>query len=179
MATALQTVTVVDTTSPVFTFVPLDITVNNCGPVALGVPTATDDCAGSPTFTNNAPAVFLVGTTVVTWTVHDASGNTSTATQSVTVHDTVAPTVSCVPAPPPGGSFQVSSSDACGAPATGLESFVLSNSEKIKVNETGQAGVRLVNVIGPEQIKHFQVPKSGAVITATDGSGNVSSTLCR
>jgi len=178
-STATQTVTVVDTTPPIFTFIPPDITMNNCGPAALGVPAATDDCAGSPTFTNNAPAIFLVGTTPVTWTARDASGNTALATQMVTVHDLVPPTVACVPDGPPGGTFRVTGIDACGAPTIRLGSYVLANGEHIKINETGQAGVRLVNLIGPEQIKHFHVGEGEAVITATDGSGNVATAICR
>ena len=41
--------------------------------------------------TNNAPALFPIGVTTVTWTATDASGNTATATQTVTVNDTQAP----------------------------------------------------------------------------------------
>jgi len=39
--------------------------------------------------------------------------------------------------------------------------------------------VRLLNVVGPNQIKHFKVGKGEAVIVATDGSGNVASAYCR
>jgi len=39
--------------------------------------------------------------------------------------------------------------------------------------------VHLINEVGPEHIKHFHVGKGEAVITATDGSGNVSSAICR
>ena len=177
--TSPQTVTVVDTTRPVFTFVPPAIALNDCKAAALGVPTATDDCAGTPTFTNNAPAIFPVGPTVVTWTASDVSGNHTTAAQTVTVTDTVPPTVACVPDGPPGGSFHVTGIDACGAPTIRLGSFVLANGEKIKINETGKSGVSLINVIGPEHIKHFHVGKGQAMITATDGSGNVTSATCR
>ncbi len=177
--TALQTVTVVDTTSPIFTFVPPNIAVNTCGPVALGTPTAIDDCAGTPTFTNNAPPKFFVGATVVTWTAHDVAGNTATETQTVTVTDTVPPTVACVPAGPPGGTFQASASDACDTPIIRLGTFVLANGERIKINETGQPGVTFVGYVGPDHIRHFHVGKGEAVITATDASSNVASALCR
>jgi hypothetical protein len=177
--TSPQTVTVVDTTPPIITSVPPPIALNDCKAADLGVPTATDDCAGTPTFANNAPAKFPVGPTVVTWTASDVSGNHATATQTVTVTDTVAPTVACVPDGPPGGSFRVTGIDACGAPTIRLGSFVLANGEKIKINETGKSGVSLINVIGPEHIKHFHVGKGQAVITATDGSGNVTSAICR
>jgi hypothetical protein len=39
--------------------------------------------------TNNAPALFPLGTTPVTWTVKDASGNSATATQTVTITESV------------------------------------------------------------------------------------------
>ncbi|WP_338763885.1 choice-of-anchor D domain-containing protein [Bernardetia sp. ABR2-2B] len=58
----------------------------------LGTPTATDNC-NAPTVTNNALANFPLGATTVTWTATDASGNTATATQIVTVIDNQAPLV--------------------------------------------------------------------------------------
>lgn len=51
--------------------------------VALGTPTASDNC--SVTVTNNAPASFGVGTTNVIWTAKDPEGNSATATQTVTI----------------------------------------------------------------------------------------------
>ncbi len=46
-------------------------------------------------FSNNALAAFPVGTTPVVWTVTDASGNTSSCTQSVTVTDGQLPSITC------------------------------------------------------------------------------------
>ena len=96
-ATATQNVTVEDDiTPPVFTFVPVDVTVE-CSvqggqSVNIGGPaTATDACDPSPTITNDAPALFQLGTTVVTWTAADAAGNSATATQNVEVEDTTSP----------------------------------------------------------------------------------------
>jgi hypothetical protein len=71
----------------------------------------------------------------------------------------------------------VSSIDACGAPVIRLGSYVLANGEKIRINETGQPGVRLINV--QNGIRHFHVGKGQSVITATDGSGNVTSAVCQ
>ena len=176
---ATQTVTIVDTTAPVFTFVPPDITLNDCKSVDLGLPAATDDCAGTVTFTNNAPASFGVGETLVTWTAGDVSGNHATAVQIVTVHDTVPPTVSCVATNPTGSSFRVSATDACGAPTIRLGTYVLATGEIVKIEQTGQPGIRLVNDVKSGAIRHFQVGKGEAVITATDGSGNVASAICR
>jgi hypothetical protein len=184
MASAAQTVTIVDTTPPVFTFVPAGITMNTCGPVNVGTATATDDCAGPVAITNNAPSYFFVGGTTVTWTATDASGNKTNASQLVTVIDTTPPTLSCTPvAPPgispPGNTFQVAASDACGAPTTWLGSFVLGNNEIVKIVETGEPGVRFIGTVGPDNIRYFQVGKGEAIIVATDGSGNTSSAVCK
>ncbi len=83
--TATQTVTIADRFVPVFTSVPADITTTACGSINIGTATARDDCDGSVTVTNDAPAVFPPGTTVVTWTATDDSGNEATATQRVNV----------------------------------------------------------------------------------------------
>jgi hypothetical protein len=81
---ASQTVTVADTTGPSFTIVPADITTTSCTGVNVGSAFAEDDCGGTVTISNNAPAQFPLGTTIVTWTARDARGNPSTATQRVT-----------------------------------------------------------------------------------------------
>jgi hypothetical protein len=57
--------------------------------VSLGSPSVLVPCYQS--LTNNAPAVFQPGTTTVTWTLKDINGLTNTATQQVTVNDSVPP----------------------------------------------------------------------------------------
>ena len=52
--------------------------------VALGDATAWDDCAVA-SVTNDAPELFPVGTTAVTWTATDTAGNTTVRIQTVTV----------------------------------------------------------------------------------------------
>lgn len=96
-ATCSFDVTVTDNINPTIT-APANITLNanntGCtGLVDLGVPVTNDNCSVA-SVTNNAPAVFPVGTTNVTWTVTDGSGNTATATQSVTVINPVTVSVS-------------------------------------------------------------------------------------
>lgn len=71
-----------DTTPPVFTSVPTRIAIRSCAAPSIGIATAVDDC-GAATVTSNAPAVFPLGLTVVTWTAIDAAGNRATATQEV------------------------------------------------------------------------------------------------
>ena len=179
VAHATQTVTIHDTTDPLFTSVPPDIHLNDCVGTALGTPTATDDCAGTVTFTNDGLPKYYVGTTVVTWTAHDASGNTSTDTQNVTVVDTVPPTVSCVATgPPTGHAFIVTSTDACGAPVIRLGSFVIASGETIKIEEVGKPGVELISDVR-NSIRQFHVGKGQAVVTSTDGSNNVTTVICQ
>ncbi len=95
VATAMQTVTVTDTTAPTIS-VPADVSIEATAlhsPVMLGTATATDLVDGSVTLTHDAPALFPVGTTVVTYSATDSAGNVATAMQTVTVTDTTSPTL--------------------------------------------------------------------------------------
>lgn len=79
-----------DTIAPEITQAPSDLTVDATGAltqVALGTLVATDAANPDPVVTNNAPVddFFPVGTTVVTWTATDASGNWASHDQTVTV----------------------------------------------------------------------------------------------
>src|SRR5690606_7280428 len=117
-ATCTQNVTVVDTELPTITC-PADLTdvsayAGSCDAtgVNLGTPVVSDNCIDF-TYANDAPASFPVGTTVVTWTVTDASNNTATCTQNVTVVDTELPTITC-PADLTDVSADAGSCDATG-----------------------------------------------------------------
>jgi hypothetical protein len=63
--------------------------------VNLGTPATADNCSVAG-ITNNAPTTFPVGTTTVTWTVTDASGNTATAAQTVIVYAPIATTLNVI-----------------------------------------------------------------------------------
>ena len=98
-STATQTVTITDTTAPVITL-PADVNVEAnavLSTVTLGTATASDVVDGVVSVSNDAPATFPLGTTVITYTATDVAGNTATATQNVTVVDTTVPVLS-VPA---------------------------------------------------------------------------------
>jgi Ca2+-binding RTX toxin-like protein len=65
-----------------FTFVPGNITITKCKAANIGKATATNVCG--VTVTNDAPAQFPLGRTVVTWKATDPAGQVATATQIVT-----------------------------------------------------------------------------------------------
>lgn len=104
MATCSFKVTVNDTSKPVINC-PANITVANdsgvCGAVVHFTPTATDNCPGVViTSSPESGSLFPVGTTTVTSTATDASGNKSTCTFTVTVNDTEAPVITGVKSNP-------------------------------------------------------------------------------
>jgi len=59
----------------------------------LQAATATDNVMISGTITSNAPATFPLGPTLVTFSASDNSGNTGSASATVTVQDSIVPTV--------------------------------------------------------------------------------------
>ena len=141
-ATAIQTVTIQDTTAPTIT-VPPDASFNATGmslsltQVEYGTATATDLVTLSPAVTSNAPASFPPGNTTITWTATDDYQNSATATQTitiiaVTVTDTVPPDVSSITRSDPADSatnrqtlvFNVAFSEA--VTGVGVGNFVLS-----------------------------------------------------
>ncbi len=96
-ATATQNVTVVDNQVPIIlaasdTTIQLGLSNCNVSNVVLTLPTISDNCVIN-SLTNDAPLIYNVGTTTVTWTVVDLAGNTATATQNVTVVDNQNPTI--------------------------------------------------------------------------------------
>ena len=96
-------ITVVDTTPPDIVC-PADITVEctehggtskndiQLVPFFAGV-SATDICDATPTITDDAPNLFPLGNTVVTFTATDDDGNQSTCEATVTVEDTTPPEI--------------------------------------------------------------------------------------
>jgi hypothetical protein len=159
---------------------PANVTLASCLDHHIGWAQAADVCDGGPvTISNNAPALFSAGANTVKWTAVDAKNRSNFANQIVTVVDTTPPLVSCTGAAPPGGAFQVSASDICGVVTIRLGSYVLGNGETVKIEETGNSEVRLIGTVGPDHIRFFHVGKGGAVVTATDGSGNTASAVCR
>ncbi|NQX85521.1 MAG: HYR domain-containing protein, partial [Flavobacteriaceae bacterium] len=96
IATCVASVTVVDNLEPnVATPVAVSVSTDTgctATNVTLDTPIATDNCLLA-SITNNAPTVFPLGDTTVTWTVTDSSGNTAVVTQVVTVVDDEMPSI--------------------------------------------------------------------------------------
>jgi len=101
-SSASQVITVSDNSAPSFSNVPANTTVS-CGNVPASVaPTATDNCSGvaSVTFSESTAAGNCAGNYTITrtWTATDGCGNSSSASQTITVIDNQAPVFSNVPA---------------------------------------------------------------------------------
>jgi len=153
------TVTVVDTTKPVVT-IPAAMTAEATSaagaPVAIGQATATDNVDPNPTVTNNAPALFPLGTTTVTWTATDAAGNVATGTQTVTVADTTPPVLHL-----PANITGVAQTSPAGAVVT----FV--------ATATDICDAHPAVVCNPPSGSVFPRGTTTVNVTATDAAGNV------
>jgi sulfur transfer complex TusBCD TusB component (DsrH family) len=94
-STQTQDVTLFDFTDPIpDTAILADINAE-CEVLEADVtpPTATDNCSGTVTVTNDATfPITTQGTTTITWTFTDANGNSTTQTQDVTLFDFTEPT---------------------------------------------------------------------------------------
>jgi len=62
-------------------------------------------------------------------------------------------------------------------PVIRLGTFVPAQGEIVQIQESGQPGVRLVNNISGDNLRHFQVGKGEAVIPATDAANNVATVV--
>jgi hypothetical protein len=157
-ATCAQTVTVIDTQPPAGA-PPPNVTVSTdpgqcyATGVALGTPTASDNC-GSVTVWNNAPAQYPKGVTTVTWWAQDTSGNTISGPQTVTVIDTQPPGITC-----PANVTVNADSGQCYA--TGVALGTPSTSDN--------CGIASVNNNAPA---HFNKGVTTVIWTVVDTSGN-------
>jgi hypothetical protein len=175
--TDTQLVTVVDTTLPVFLSVPSSLHLNTCGPADIGSAVAVDDCDVSVAVGNDAPATFPAGSTLVTWTATDDSGNSATGTQAVNVIDSVPPAASCAPVVGSPGFFRASASDGCTAsPKIKLGSYLLANGERFEIIKSTTPGVSFVGYSG--RYRRFSVGPGSRFITAVDAAGNSRTASC-
>ena len=155
--TAYQIITVMDTTSPVI-ISPQDITSEATDPTMnyIGlVEIVVSDSVGIESITNDRPITFPFGSTTVTWTVTDTSGNIAQVTQVVTLVDTTHP--------------EIFAPTDIVAEATGLSNTMIELGEATAHDIMGIASVT------EHQSRFFVLGETTITWTATDTSGNSAS----
>jgi len=184
-----QNVQIVDTTPPSL-LAPADIvaecTAPDGTPVDLGLPTVSDICDAFVDVINDAPALFLIGSTGVLWTATDDSGNQSTDGQSVTVQDTTPPEIFCnspeTIAPPDAPlSFTSSAEDICDTdPSVAIMEY-----NCYKLNKKGKLISKKASCIVTFEEVTISIQDTGGVdnliswtVEATDNHGNQSVKTC-
>lgn len=158
-ATCNATVLVQDNISPILANCPSNITQNNdigaCGAlVTWAAPLATDNCPVVLSATHNSGDFFALGTTTVTYTAIDASGNTTTCSFDVTISDNEPPVLNC-PA-----DISVSANANCQA----VVNWVTPN-----FTDNCPGGVLSVSIPSGSA---FVLGNTTITYTATDASGN-------
>ncbi|OIQ28594.1 MAG: hypothetical protein BM564_09385, partial [Bacteroidetes bacterium MedPE-SWsnd-G2] len=100
-STATQTINLEDTTAPVIAVLPEASTIECNETVEFTQATATDNCTADVTLTfedvttdGNCEGAYSI---TRAWTATDACGNSSTATQTINVEDTIAPVIDTLP----------------------------------------------------------------------------------
>jgi hypothetical protein len=166
-----QTVTVNDSEAPAITC-PANITRSNdpgtCSAnINPGTATATDNCgsatvAGTRSDAQPLNAPYPKGTTTITWTATDSSGNQSSCAQTITVNDTEAPAITC-----PANIATSTEPGTCSAHVAPGTATATDNCGSATVTGTRSDGRPLSDTY----------PKGTTTITwtATDSSGNQSS----
>ncbi len=155
---------VLDQENPVLSGMPLDVSLS----VETGLcsashgwtdPIPTDNCGIADLSSDIQSGFnFPLGTTMVTYSVTDLSGNTSTGQFSVSIVDDELPTISGVPAQVLVNNIQ----DQCGANAEWVAPTAADNCELISLTSTHASG------------DFFSNGETVVTLTATDAAGNIS-----
>ena len=158
-STQTQNVIIDDISAPVPDLPTLADVTAECEVTSLTAPTATDDCSGLVTVTNDATLPITgEGTIVVTWTYDDGNGNTSTQTQNVIIDDITAPIIAGIPSE---AIIQDNDADLCGA----IVDFPIITATD---NCSGEVNISAA----PESGSFFPLGNTTVTVTATDASGN-------
>jgi gliding motility-associated-like protein len=160
VSTASQDVIIEDQEAPTIA-APADITISadascQASGISLGTPAANDNCTIS-NIINNGLVSYPVGTTVVTWTVTDGSGNSTVDQQLVTVIDDTDPLIIGLP------TDITLNNDA------GDCSAIVSWTEP---TFTDNCSAGIIQTSGIPNGDPFPVGTTTIEYTATDGSGN-------
>jgi large repetitive protein len=151
------TITIVDPIDPTISGCPSNISVNatqgQCSAVVtFQEPVGDDNCDFTLSLTAGLPSgsTFPVGTTTVTYTVTDLSGNTASCSFTVTVIDNIAPVITCpdnITTCNPTVQFSPEATDNC-------------------------SGVTIVQTAGLPSGSQYPVGTTTNSFLATDASGN-------
>ena len=156
--TATGTLTIVDATPPVLTLpsgLVLEAT-SSAGAVATFSASATDDVSGAVpvTLTPASGTTFPIGTTTVIAKASDAAGNTATGSFTVTVRDSIAPTLSSLT------PLVLEATNSAGAVATFSASATDGVSGAVPVTFTPASGTT------------FPIGTTTVIAKASDAAGN-------
>ena len=175
IGTDSATVTVTDQTAPVLK-APADGTVpaTDANGTAATDPAivawvesavATDNVDSSVTITNDAPAVLPLGATVVTFTVTDAAGNTSTATATATIADTTAPVITA-----PAILVVLGTEDGLSSDKSEFQT-ILDMIAAVTATDNVDGVIATITNDAPTDV--FPFGETTVTFTATDAAGNV------
>ena len=165
VTTSSFTVTINDLVDPVISGTPADITQTADAGICTTVvnwtePTATDDCGVTLTSDIAPGTTFFLGTTTVTYTATDPSGNSATASFNVTITDDENPTISGTPA----DITQNTDAGLCTTAVTWTEPTAADNCPGVSLSSDIASGTA------------FNLGTTTVTYTATDTSGNTVST---
>ena len=162
--TAQQTITVDDTIAPEFTFVPEDYTVQCAEDVVLEDATATDNCGeltidySVDTVNQSCPNKYQL---IRTWVATDECDNSTTAQQTITVDDTIAPEFTFVPE-----DYTVECSDD----VTYEEATAIDNCGELTIDYS-------VDTVGLECPNNFQIIRTWVATDECDNSTTAQQTI--
>jgi hypothetical protein len=166
-SSAVQTITVIDSTAPSVTAAaPITVSADaNCQaaiPNVVAGSSASDNCGSSITVTQSPAAGTLVGvgTHTITITATDGVGNTSSATTTLTVNDTTAPSLTA----PSNVTVSTGNSNSCGTLVSDAALGTPTASDSCGNVTISRSGVPAGNV--------FPVGTTTITYTATDAAGN-------
>ena len=160
-STCSQNITVVDNIYPTITCastVTVNTAAGSCGKnISLTPPTVSDNCTTGLVTSNHPSTFFNTGTTVVTWSVSDASGNTSTCSQTVIVTDNIPPVITC-----PNALTVNADPGSCGATISPATLGIATATDNCTVS----------SIINDHSLAYYPVGTTTVTWRATDASGN-------
>ncbi|WP_372773497.1 T9SS type A sorting domain-containing protein [Mangrovibacterium sp.] len=179
-STQTQNAVIEDSSAPVADAESLADVTDECEVTELDlvVPTATDNCDETVTVTHDG--VFPItaqGTTVITWTFEDASGNTSTQMQNVVIEDVTVPVADLASLPDVVAQCEVSAADLVAPTATDncLGPVTVTNDGVFPINTSGTTVITWTyeDAAGNKatQTQNIQIEDSPIVgVTMADGN---------